>query len=66
MILFVTTVALDTLLSASDRLSRLDAIAVVDSYRFHFLLLVCVVGNVSYGAKRSNASHYNFFAAFIR
>ena len=57
MIPFVTTVALNTLLSFSDRLSTLDAIIVAD--RFHFWLVVCVVGNVSHMAI-NHRMHINF------
>ena len=46
MISFVTTIALNTLFSFSGRLSTLDAIVVAHD-RFHFWLVVCVVGNVS-------------------
>ena len=61
MIPFVTTVALNTSLSFSDRLSTRDAIIVAD--RFHFWLVVCVVGNVS-RLVINDRMHVNFFSTF--
>ena len=61
MIPFVTTIALNTLLSFLDRLSTLDATIVAD--RFHFCLVFCVVGNVSRMAI-NDRMHVNFFSTF--